>query len=268
MIMELTPTQSRELAKIVAELSPMQKADFYYFTLIENQDPYEFLDSLNFNKHLAGQHDQSSHGSWALDTFEDLEVWSMRSNEALGSTEDERESFYEKAMSQQINAGYDVGAYPEYKRPLELYLSSEYKLINEALRDPLISTQGIEGEISDLDEVINNAPTLESPLLAYRGVNDSMTGFFGNLKVGDVFEDKGFVSTTLDPEIAHQFTGSSMFSKILQFHLPKGTKGLFPEYFLGDEVYSWKEREFLLPRDSKFKVTQIRGSIIDVEITQ
>jgi hypothetical protein len=65
MIMELTPTQSRELAKIVAELSPMQKADFYYFTLIENQDPYEFLDSLNLNKHLTGQHDQETHGSWA-----------------------------------------------------------------------------------------------------------------------------------------------------------------------------------------------------------
>jgi hypothetical protein len=61
----LTPTQSRELAKIVAELSPMQKADFYYFTLIENQDPYEFLDSLNFNKHQQGKHDQRTHGSWA-----------------------------------------------------------------------------------------------------------------------------------------------------------------------------------------------------------
>ena len=220
-----------------------------------------------FTKHLAGQHDQSSHGSWALDTFEDLEVWSMRSNEALGSTEDEREAFYEKAMSQQINAGYDVGAYPEYKRPLELYLSSEYKLINEALRDPLISTEAIEGEIYDLDEVINNAPTLESPLLAYRGVNDN-SEFFTNLKVGDVFEDKGFVSTTLDPDIATSFSASALYGKILQFHLPKGTKGLFPEYFLGDEVYSWKEREFLLPRNSNFKVTQIRGRIIDVEITQ
>ena len=254
----------------VIDLENLSDDNLYFFAIngVKKVIPL-FTSSLNsVQKHLAGQHDQSSHGSWAVDTFEDLEVWSMRSNEALGSTEDEREAFYEKAMSQQINAGYDVGAYPEYKRPLELYLSSEYKLINEALRDPLISTEAIEGEISDLDEVINNAPALESPLLAYRGVNDSMTGFFGNLKVGDVFQDKGFVSTTLDPEIAHQFTGSSMFSKILQFHLPKGTKGLFPEYFLGDEVYSWKEREFLLPRDSKFKVTQIRGSIIDVEIVK
>lgn len=253
----------------VIDLENLSDDNLYFFAIngVKKAIPL-FTSSLNsVQKHLAGQHDQSSHGSWADVDFDDLEAWSYRANEELGKTEDERNAFYHKAMSQQINAGYSVSAYPEYKRPLELYLSSEYKLINEALRDPLISTQGIEEEILDLDDVINSAPRLESPLLAYRGVNDSAE-FFTNLKVGDVFEDKGFVSTTLDPDIANSFSANSFYGKVLQFNLPKGTKGLFPEYFLGDEVFSWGEREFLLPRDSKFKVTQIRGKIIDVEIVQ
>ena len=59
----LTADESRQLAKKLRGLSPIQKADFYFFTLIEEQDPFEFLQKLDLKKH--GDHDQSSHGSWA-----------------------------------------------------------------------------------------------------------------------------------------------------------------------------------------------------------
>ncbi len=59
----ITPDQSRELAVLIRDLSPMQKADFYYFTIVEEQDPYEFLASLTIQKHA--QHNQKTHGSWA-----------------------------------------------------------------------------------------------------------------------------------------------------------------------------------------------------------
>jgi len=68
----VTPDQSRKLALLIRDLSPIQKADFYYFTIVENQDPYKFLASIPVKKH--GDHDQSSHGSWAQGVLASAEV--------------------------------------------------------------------------------------------------------------------------------------------------------------------------------------------------
>ena len=59
----MTAEESREVAKMIRTLSPLQKADFYYFVSVQGQDPYEFLQSIEFKKH--GTHDQSTHGNWA-----------------------------------------------------------------------------------------------------------------------------------------------------------------------------------------------------------
>ena len=39
----MTPTQSRELASLIQTFSPSQKADFYYFTIVQNQDPIAYV---------------------------------------------------------------------------------------------------------------------------------------------------------------------------------------------------------------------------------
>lgn len=39
----MTPTQSRELASLIQTFSPSQKADFYYFTIVERQDPIAYV---------------------------------------------------------------------------------------------------------------------------------------------------------------------------------------------------------------------------------
>jgi putative metallohydrolase (TIGR04338 family) len=62
----ITPEESRELAILIRDLPPVQKADFYYFTIVEKQDPYEFLASIPVQKHQ--EHDQSTHGNWATGT--------------------------------------------------------------------------------------------------------------------------------------------------------------------------------------------------------
>jgi hypothetical protein len=59
----ISAEESRELSKKIRTLTPIQKVDFYYFTVIEEQDPFEFLNKLNVSKH--GDHDQSEHGNWA-----------------------------------------------------------------------------------------------------------------------------------------------------------------------------------------------------------
>jgi hypothetical protein len=43
----MTPTESRELAILVQTLSPDEKADFYYFTIVKNQNPAEYIKGMN-----------------------------------------------------------------------------------------------------------------------------------------------------------------------------------------------------------------------------
>lgn len=59
----MTAEESREVAIMIRTLSPIQKADFYYFVSVQGQDPYEFLNNIEVIKH--GNHDQKTHGNWA-----------------------------------------------------------------------------------------------------------------------------------------------------------------------------------------------------------
>ena len=45
----MTPTQSRELASLIQTFSPSQKADFYYFTIVERQDPIAYVAQMRKN---------------------------------------------------------------------------------------------------------------------------------------------------------------------------------------------------------------------------
>jgi hypothetical protein len=262
----ITPTQSRHYARMVRNFT-LSEAKAYNDHLLAGKRAEDFFAKME--KHLAGQHDQSSHGSWASETFEDLSVWIKKSEEEYGIN---RRTSQAEIELQQVAQGFNGSSNPEYASSISIYQGKYGKIINEALRDPLISTNQVEKQITELDEVLDSAPPLKEQVLAYRGISGKGLEFFENLKVGDVFQDKGYVSTTLSAKIAGIFAGADLSpdfqGMVLQFHLPKGTKGLFPTPFLGLGTASYPEMEFLLPRDSKFKVTQIRGKIIDVEITK
>ena len=76
----ITVNQSQELALLIRDLTPIQKADFYYQTIIKQVDPYEFLANLEVTKH--GSHDQSTHGNWAGESSPD--DYGMSHRPALG----------------------------------------------------------------------------------------------------------------------------------------------------------------------------------------
>jgi len=61
----MTPTQSRQLASLVQTFSPKQKADFYYFTMVLDQDPLAYLsDDVQMLKVSFGG-DRSEAGRYA-----------------------------------------------------------------------------------------------------------------------------------------------------------------------------------------------------------
>jgi hypothetical protein len=42
----MTPTESRQLASLIQTFTPIEKADFYYFTIVKNQDPMAYINNM------------------------------------------------------------------------------------------------------------------------------------------------------------------------------------------------------------------------------
>lgn len=55
----MTPTQSRELATLVQTLSPDEKANFYYFTIVKNEDPIDYIAKLKKNSKISDAKEKS-----------------------------------------------------------------------------------------------------------------------------------------------------------------------------------------------------------------
>lgn len=122
-------------------------------------------------------------------------------------------------------------------------------IFNQALRNnDKISNYMIEG-INKLNECISSSPSFDTDYYFYRFLGED--SFLKKLNVGDVFTDKGFLSTTRDPFYSPGIDGE--FGLILlKINIPKNKKGvgLFVENF---SMFP-QEEEFLLALGSKLKL--------------
>ena len=173
---------------------------------------------------------------------------------------------------------------------IEYYTSTGYNDVNKLLRGKTeedkmghLEFELAEESIAGLDKEIslNTAP---KDMVLFRGVtgNDA-SKTFDKLNEGDVFTDKGFVSTTPDINVITEFMSSAKGGQfdsrqvvkgyVLQVHVPKG-ENVFSvqQYFKNsgrdsDGMFE-RENEHILPRGSSFKVNsistiQVRGNIVD-----
>lgn len=260
------PAQSRRYAYLANNLN---KEEFtaYYAHLLEGGRAEDFFDKME--KH--GSHDQKTHGNWASGNYDDLSQW-YSDEMTVFSTAKERDDYFAQLLSSQRKEGFTEENYPQFVGAIREYESRLGYDLNEALRDPLISKSRYQNTIDSLDKAIETAPPLSEEVIAYRGIKGNGLNFFETLKVGDVFEDKGYVSTTVDAGVAQQFGSSgSMYQGLaMRIKLPAGSKGIFPSGYKALGRDDWErnadEAEFLLPRGSKFKVIAKRGKVWDVEL--
>ena len=215
-----------------------------------------------------GEHDQKTHGNWASGNYENLGDWFKDEVKVFASETEKEAYFMEKLLSQRAK-GFTEMAHPEFSGAISAYQSNISYGLNRALRDPQISDDGYMGTVNSLDKAIETAPALSEELVAYRGVKGDGSEFFKKLKVGDTYEDKAYTSTTIDPGVAQQFGITSIDGLVFRMKLPVGTKGIFPSGY-HEPMYGWTpsmtEAEFLIPRNSNFKVVAQRGKVWDVEL--
>jgi hypothetical protein len=122
-------------------------------------------------------------------------------------------------------------------------------LFNSYLREnELLSKYMIDG-INNLSTAIKSAKSFDNDYYFYRFLWDDK--FLTKLKKGDIFEDKGFLSSTRDPFYSPGISGD--FGLILvKINIPKNMKGvgIFVENF---SMFP-KEEEYLFGPNSKFKL--------------
>jgi len=133
-------------------------------------------------------------------------------------------------------------------------------LFNQYLRKLIVKSQrsvNNESELCDnyykglynIVKCIENSPELSNDYDLYRFVWDD--SFINNLNEGDIFIDKGFMSTTRDPFYSPGINGT--FGLILiKIKIPKNKKGV--GLFIENYSLFHKEEEFLLPPYSKIKL--------------
>jgi len=103
--------------------------------------------------------------------------------------------------------------------------------------------------LKNIVSIMKKTPGLKKDYQIYRFISDDK--FLKNKKIGEVFMDNGFLSTTRDPFYSSGVNGT--FGLILvKVHLKKNIKGngLFIEHF---SLFP-KEEEFLLPPFTKLKL--------------
>lgn len=132
----------------------------------------------------------------------------------------------------------------EEKDAMFMYSGAEYRTLNTALRksEERKLTKKQKNRIEKLDKVIENF-NLSKPVTVYRVVEPEIAS-----KITKTFQDKAFLSTSLDKKaiLHHDYA-------LLEINIPKG-KGR-GAYINDHSMYKNKEYEFLLKRNSKFKVT-------------
>jgi len=159
---------------------------------------------------------------------------------------------------------WEAGLSQPEREGLESYVGGNHPSMNGLLRD----RENYEDEWGSLgadvafkeqrDQNFNDnlgdalqKTSLPEDVEAYRGLSQEgqPVQFFSD-HIGKTFTDPAFVSTSLDPGIAHEFSSGHI---IMEMHIPKGTHAAY----LGKISAYPEEKELLLQKGLRFRVTAV-----------
>jgi ADP-ribose pyrophosphatase YjhB (NUDIX family)/DNA polymerase III epsilon subunit-like protein len=134
--------------------------------------------------------------------------------------------------------------------------------------------------VKTLDKLISLFPKTKKDMLVYRGVdkrrkNEPLIDMLSSLQPGDEFNNVAYSSTSIVESVAQKFKGKAGY--LLEIVVPKGSRGFFvdpangskvedDEAYSNPESFSEMEAEFILPRNTVFKVISREGDKIKVVV--
>lgn len=119
----------------------------------------------------------------------------------------------------------------------------------------------ITTQVAHLDAAISRANATTQEMTVFRGVGN--TDHYGELKVGQVIEDKAFLSTSKTLELPTSWAGTH--GDIWTIKIPHGTKGLdvnaVTDKPRGLDFTTAKEGEIILPRNTRLVVDSVKERV-------
>ncbi len=159
----------------------------------------------------------------------------------------------------------DIIALKEYKYTPEAF----HGYLRHGRVRGLLSREELDNFIANIDEMFvmdNKAYTTEKPTKLYRALQQDLSSedIEQLSRTGGIFTEKSFASTSTDLSVAKRFNGGS---PILEINVPQGAKYLDMDKLFNIQMRRWREDEYLLNRNSKFKVTgfDAENNIIKVD---
>ena len=157
------------------------------------------------------------------------------------------------------------GPFPEEYSAMMGYMDRGYAEANAALR-----AGQTHRFVEPLDRIIGRN-TIDQDATVFRTIGEHV---LQGLKVGDVFRDDAYSSTTWDRKVAdriveaEQKRGNKRPKHVVEIALEAGQHALEVEqYEGGDELRTISEKEYLLPRGMRFVVVAVdeRGRVTKVK---
>lgn len=168
------------------------------------------------------------------------------------------------------NAGFSANEFPKEFKAVNDYFNQNAPQYQIELRSPG-RWPDARPNIALIDSLFERSAGLQRPTILYRGIKNSnyipqqkYAQIIKNLKVGDVLEEPGYMSTSIDRDMAEGFSKNGF---VFEIEAPAGSKVISP--LMNDELlrpYADPERELLLPRNTKLQIVAIDGNTIRARI--
>lgn len=155
-------------------------------------------------------------------------------------------------------AGWAKRLKREEVQALRAYKGPAYREFNAQLRGDR-SLSYLQPAIEALDAALSRARTAR-PIRVYRGVTGQTT--YGRASVGDIIEEKGFMSTSTNPDTADNFA-SAHDGIVIEIRLPQDYVG--GAYVNRVPDIHHLEYEFLIRPGSRFRVIERSNDRLIVE---
>lgn len=126
--------------------------------------------------------------------------------------------------------------------------------VNYVLRNDAIPTENDKRAIKDLTNAINKAK-LKEDTEVYRYISNETV--FEKLKIGEIYEDKGFMSTTYDNNTDREEDYQQYKVKMI-INAPKGTNALDVSKIF-DSQTDEPEREIIFNKNTKLKLENVEN---------
>lgn len=138
------------------------------------------------------------------------------------------------------------------------YAMGGYQDVNDFLNGKFEGYENTKDFVNQIDNAMSKY-LLNKDIISYRGTNGK---YYEDYKVGDIFSEKMYYSTSLNKNIAQGFADDKDNAIIAEIRVPKGTKSIY----IGDNTEYEFEAELLLGRDLSYKVIEKSEKNIVLEV--